>query len=473
MKTDISVPINFKSTSDGWRGKLADNFNFQNIGLLGEAISKYTLYELGSKEIVIGFDTRFMSRTFADYLANIFINNGIDVYQLSKPCPTPFLTFATVKCEAKIGLTVTASHNPPFDDGIKIRMGYGGAPSLEMTKSIEKYFEQNDKKIDSGVKGNIKIIDFTADYVNKIRKIVDFKNPINKSVSVVVDTMHGTSFGFLKKIVSQQDIKVTYINSSFDPYFGDIPPEPKFETTTKLQKLINDKKYSLGIAHDGDGDRIIAVSPKHGYLSPHDVSSIILWYLISVKRMTGKVLGSSTLGRRIKLLCNHFGLEFQEIPVGFKNATEIMLKENVLMAAEENGGIGFGFYLPERDATLAAAILCEIEVTVKGGVDFVLGEIEKIAGKSGFSRYNYVPKTNRVELMSKINCAENNSFAMTPVKGISKLDGIKITFANNDWVSIRFSGTEDIIRIYAESDSRLKAETIIEFIKDLFIKLEK
>lgn len=471
MENSSRVPVNFKSTSDGWRGKLADNFNFQNIGLLGEAISKYICLDLKAKEIVIGYDTRFMSHEFAKFLANIFVKNGIDVIILKKPCPTPLLTFTTVNLKSKIGLMVTASHNPPFDDGVKIRMGYGGAPSFEITKDIEKYFNKDSVVIDNKSIGKITIINPIDNYINKIREKVNFQS--KRSASIVVDTMHGTSFGFLQKITEGKSIKVSYINSKFDPYFGQFPPEPKFETTPKLQKLVFNKKFNLGIAHDGDGDRIVAVSQKRGYLSPHDVSAIILWYLVSVKKLTGKVIGSSTLSRRIRLLCNHFGLVFQEIPVGFKNATEIMLKEQVLMACEENGGIGFGFYLPERDATLAATFLCEIESTIEGGVDCILGEIENIAGISGFSRYNYVPNIDRTELMSRIKNTDENNFSLSPINNISRLDGIKITFTNKDWVSIRFSGTEDIIRIYAESDNRIKAEKIIEFIKELFIKLEK
>jgi len=473
METSSSIPINFKSTSDGWRGKLADNFNFQNIGLLGEAISKYIYFDLETDDIVIGYDTRFMSHEFAKYLADIFTNHGINVFLLSKPYPTPFLTFTTLNLNAKIGLTVTASHNPPFDNGVKIRMGYGGVPSSVITENIEKYFNKKDRDIINANKGIITLVNPIEDYIKKIKKTIGNQNPSKKLVSVVVDTMHGTSLGLLKKIVKGTNINVSYINSSFDPYFGQFPPEPKFETTTRLQELVVNKKYDLGIAHDGDGDRITAVSQKHGYLSPHDVSALILWYLVSIKKMSGKVIGSSTLGRRVRLLCHHFGLVFQEIPVGFKNATEIMLKEQVLMACEENGGIGFGFYLPERDATLTAAILCEIESSIIDGVDFALDEIEKIAGKSSFSRFNYVPNINRNELMSRIKNVDENSFSFFPVNNISRLDGIKVIFTNNDWVSIRFSGTEDIIRIYAESDNRIKAEKIIKFIKELFIKLEK
>jgi len=472
MASSINVSINFQSTSDGWRGKLADNFNFQNIRLLGEAISRYLTKDLGSKEIVIGYDTRFMSCEFANFLTDIFINNGINVYRLSKPRPTPFLSFSVVNKKTKIGLMVTASHNPPFDNGIKIRMGYGGAPSTKIVKNIEKYLWAENTKMSGFPKGQLRNIDPTDEYIEKIKKMTDLNDLPKKPISVLVDTMHGTTLGLLKKIVKKTNIKVSYINSSLDPYFGKFPPEPKFETTFKLQKLIQSNKYNLGIAHDGDGDRIVAVSPKHGYLSPHDVSAIILWYLVSIKKISGKVVGSSTLGRRVRMLSQHFGLQFQEIPVGFKNATKIMLNKNVLLAAEENGGIGFGFYLPERDAILAATVLCQIEAMIAGGIDFVLEEIKKVAGESGFSRYNYISKTNRSELMAKINNTSENKFALLPIKNVSRLDGVKITFKNNDWVSIRFSETENIIRIYAESNDRLSAEKIIAFIKNLFVELD-
>lgn len=467
-----NVPVNFRSTSDGWRGKLAENFTYENVGLLGEAISRFITKKSFPRRIVVGYDTRFMSKDFALFLSKLFSKNGIEVFVLKDPCTTPLLTFSTLLYQSQIGLTVTASHNPIFDDGIKIRMGYGGAPLTETTQDIEKSFSANSNDSFFTKNGGVITIDPIKDYVEKIRSHLDFTK-VTKQIRVVVDPMHGTSRELLRKIAKGTDIKVDYINYNYDPFFGEFPPEPKFETTKKLQSLVLNKKYDLGIAHDGDGDRIVAVSQRRGYLSPHDVSAIILWYLVVHKKAIGKVIGSSTLGRRVGLLCQHFGLEFEEIPVGFKNATQIMLNQKVLLAAEENGGIGFGFYLPERDATLAAGILCEIESTLTGGVDYVLDEIEKLAGKSGFSRYNFTPTVNRTQLMSLIRNLEPKDFHFCDVKSISKMDGVKITLSNDDWISIRFSGTEDIIRIYAESSDRLSAEKLIENVKDLFTSLEK
>jgi len=398
MTNKHQCPVNLKSTSDGWRGKLAESFTFDNIEILGEAISRFIAQKSFFKRIVIGYDTRFMSKDFALFLSTLFSKNGIEVFIIKNPCTTPLLTFSTLLFQSQIGLTVTASHNPRFDHGIKIRMGYGGAPLTEITQDIEKCLLIDTNNLLTTKKGKVIEVDPINDYTEKIKGFLDFSK-ITKQTKVVVDSMHGTSRNLLKKITKNTGIEVDYINYNYDPYFGGCPPEPKYETTKKLQSLVLGKKYDLGIAHDGDGDRIVAVSQNYGYLSPHDVSAVILWYLVLKKGVSGKVVGSSTLGRRVRLLCQHFGLEFQEIPVGFKNATQIMLNQKVLLAAEENGGIGFGFYLPERDATLAAGILCEIESTLVGGVDYVLNEVEKLSGKSVFSRFNFIPSINRQQLM--------------------------------------------------------------------------
>lgn len=191
------------------------------------------------------------------------------------------------------------------------------------------------------------------------------------------------------------------------------------------------------------------------------------------QKAQGKVLGSSTLGRRVKGICRYLGLEYQEIPVGFKNATEIMLKEKVILAAEENGGLGFGFYLPERDATLAAVKLIEAEITVDGGIKKLLTEIESITGKSGFCRFNYIPLVKRENLFKKLLKLKGSNFNYCKIDSISELDGIKVNYENGDWLSVRFSGTEDVIRIYCESDTRENASIIKDFAIKQIQKMER
>ncbi|MBU0570372.1 hypothetical protein KKB40_06400 [Patescibacteria group bacterium] len=468
------LSINFRSTSDGWRGKLADNFIFSNVYKLSSAISTYLLRDLQENRILLGYDTRFMSEEFAKYMADTFSDFGINAIIIENYCPTPLLTFSTKKYGFPIGLNITASHNSPYDNGIKIRMPYGGTPHNDVIKHIETYLKSpvknSGKKID---KGRISTIDPRKDYFSHIRSQIEIKEHGAKS-KTLIDSMYGTTSNLLKEaLVGIRNLKVDYIHNSVDPYFGGINPEPKYESTTELQKIIKKGEYDVGIAHDGDGDRIVAVLPSIGYLSPHDVSALLVLYLGKYKKMKGKVIGSSTLGRKIKRVSKNLGLEFQEIPVGFKNATDIMLNEDVLLAAEENGGIGFGFNMPERDATLAAAILIEAEHNVKGGLKKLYREVEKLAGSSGFCRFNYEPKNDRFELFKKIVKNNGSCFDFGQTEEVGLMDGIKINFQNGDWLSIRLSGTEDILRIYCESDSRKKAVELKNYTLKKIKELQK
>lgn len=454
-----NLDINFKSTSDGWRGKLAENFTFANVERLAKAISQHLIRDVGDKRIVIAYDTRFMSKDFATFMSSIFTKYGINVLIIKEPCTTPLLSFTTFKYKLPMGINITASHNPPFDNGIKIRMNYGGTPTKETTSKIESYLDTNLTISKNG--STIKYIDSRVKYINKIKKLANVDINSTAKIRVLVDTMHGSSFGLLKRIFSGSKIEIEYINDNFDPYFGGINPEPKFESTTELQAIIKSGKYNFGIAHDGDGDRIVAVLPKIGYLSPHDLSAMIVLYLNKYKGIKGKVLGSTTLGRKVKRVCERLNLEYETMPVGFRNATQQILDGKVLIASEENGGIGFGFYLPERDATLAASILVEAELKV--GLTKLYKEVENIAGKSGFCRYNFTPNVDRQKLFTQI-LNDIGIFNYSEIVSENKLDGAKIIFENGEWLSIRYSGTEDILRIYCESDTRKKATKIKDFV---------
>lgn len=464
------MDINLKSTSDGWRGKLADTFTFANVEVIAHALIKYLIDNKRDK-IVIGYDTRFMSSEFASHIADIMCKFGIDAFIINKPTPTPILTYAVKKYSFLFGINVTASHNPPFDNGIKIRMNYGGPPTEKIIEDIETNFHI----LPLGLNriGSVKIIDPFEDYYSEIKRMVDFDKLSGSRANILVDTMHGATHNILSSIFKGTKIQIDYLNQNEDPYFGGINPEPKYESTQNLQDIIKKGHYDIGIAHDGDGDRIIAVDRFGGYLSPHDISAIMVLYLVKYKNLKNKVLGSSTLGRKTKRICDFLNLEYQEIPVGFKNATNIMLSEKILLAAEENGGLGFGFYLPERDATLVALKLIEAQITVDGGIRKLLGEVDGIAGKSGFCRYNYLPNTDRQNLYLKMLKLNGQGFNYSEIKSLNKLDGLKINYANGSWASMRFSGTENVIRIYCESDTREDALQMKDFIVNQIKNLDK
>ncbi len=463
-----NTQVSFRSTSDGWRGKLAQNFTYENVEQIAKAISQYLLKDLRDKNIVVGYDTRFMSKDFAVFIASVFQRYGINVSIIQDPSTTPLLTFTTNKYDYPLGINITASHNPPFDDGIKLRMKYGGTPSGEVVSKIESYLE-SDPKISKN-QGKALFINPRKDYVKTIKKIANISKSKRAKVKVLVDTMHGSSKGLLGEIFKGSNVVIDYLHESVDPFFGGMNPEPKFESTSELQGIIKKGKYNFGIAHDGDGDRIVAVLPKIGYLSPHDVSALLVLYLGKYKQLKGKVLGSSTLGRRVKKVCEKLGLTYETMPVGFKNATQQMLDGKVLIAAEENGGVGFGFYIPERDTTLAATILVDAEITI--GLVNLFKELEEIGGKSGFCRYNFTPNINRNRLFAEI-VKNVDLFNFRQIESVNKSDGVKITYKNGDWLSVRYSGTEDILRIYCESDTREKAVKIKNFALKRILEIER
>lgn len=463
--------INLRSTSDGWRGKIADSFTFAFVEKVAMAIGSYILKH-GGKETFVGYDTRFLGPEFAKQAGQVLRQFGLNVSISSGPIPTPMVSFRTNQKEMVCGITITASHNPYYYNGVKVRMGYGGAPGEEFVMEVQDLMSFSGSII-LQERLDFRKDDPTADYCQKLRTIIDWQSFNRRSLKVIVDTMHGTTSGVLKSVLSGTKTEVSEIHSDFDPYFGGVAPEPLESNTQELQWIVSSGQCDLGIVHDGDGDRIIAVIPKVGYLSPHDVAVILLWYLAKARKQEGIVVGSVTMSKRLSLVANYLGLAYREVQIGFKNACEIMRSEKVLIAGEENGGIGFGFYLPERDATLAAALLCEAEVSYSGGINSILAEVKKIAGESGFSRLNLKLTTSPKIVMEKLKEEAPERLAGQKVLKISETDGLKFFFVSGDWVNIRAAGTEELLRVYAESSNKQKALEIATAAEEIVRKIER
>lgn len=460
-----------KSTSDGWRGTVADTFTFREVELLVEAIAKYILDKADKKKILIAYDTRFLGKEFAQKAAQVTSTYGIKTLITKYPIPTPMLSFRVNQLGYFCGISITASHNPYTYNGIKLRMGYGGPPTSHVVNMIESYLQTSVST--PCHKAPIDFDNPVNDYIRHIRSLIDMKSLNSYKAKIVVDPMYGTTKGLLKRILANSDIIVDEIHSDSDPYFGGDSPEPLENTTSELQEIVSRGKYNLGIAFDGDGDRLTATLPDLGFISSHEISAILLWYLVKEKKLNGLVIGSVTLSRRISRLSKCFGLIYREIPVGFRNASSIMLNHKVLIAAEENGGVGFGFYLPERDATLAAAVLLEAEAKVKGGLSFIIQEIERLSGKSGFCRLNINLASNRLMLIQKLKVNLPDSLIGEKINKVRETDGLKIFTENGNWVCIRAAGTEDLVRIYAEADSTILAEELAKETEVLIRELDK
>lgn len=466
MKKDISI----HSTSDGWRGWMADSFTFDFVERIATPIGRYILKHEGT-EVFVGYDTRFLGLEFAKRAGQVLSQLGMKVFISSKPIPTPMVSFRVNQKKMICGITITASHNPYYYNGIKVRMGYGGAPNEEFTLDIQNLMNSQ-ATIAIRENCDLQEDDPLNDYCQKLRTIIDWEAFTNRPLKIAVDTMHGTTKGVLKEVLRGSKSEVSEIHADLDPYFGGVAPEPMESNTQKLQRFISGGKCDLGIAHDGDGDRIMAIIPEAGYLSPHDVAVALLWYLARMRKQTGIVVGSVTMSKRLSRVAAYLGLDYKEVPIGFRNACEIMRNEKVLIAGEENGGIGFGFYLPERDATLAAALLSEAEIVHKGGINGILKEVRKVAGESGFSRLNLKLSVPPAVVMEKLKREVPEKLVGQAVSKTSEVDGLKLFLESGDWVNIRAAGTEELLRIYAESSDKKKALAIAETTEKIIKKIE-
>jgi phosphomannomutase len=467
MKNDIKL----RSTSDGWRGIIADTFTFSFVERFAMAIGNYIL-KRGGKETFVGYDTRFLSYKFAKRAGQVLNQLGVNALISSKPIPTPVVSFQTNQKGMVCGIIITASHNPYYYNGVKVRMSYGGPPDKEFAFEIQDTLASSED-VALCERYDLNHDDPCGDYCQKLRTLLDIKVFNSRSLKILVDTMHGTTSGVLKSVLSGTRTKLMEINSNFDPYFGGIAPEPMKSNTSELQKLVLSGQYGLGIAHDGDGDRIIAVISERGYLSPHDVALVLLWYLVEIKQQTGIVIGSVTMTNRLLRIAEYFGLPYKEVPIGFRNACEIMRKEKVLIASEENGGIGFGFYLPERDATLAAALLAEAEINYKYGIKGILNRVERVAGNSGFSRLNLRLSVSPMLVMEILKNEIPEKIANQIVKKVSEIDGIKLFLESDNWVNIRAAGTEELVRVYAESSNNEEALKVAKAAERIIRKIEQ
>lgn len=455
--------LGFRSTSDGWRAIIGDGFTFENAHKVAYGLCKYiTSRKKRPLRVIVSHDTRFMGDMFARQIANVFLSRGIRCDLVDRPIPTPLLSWCTKHYKYDIGIAVTASHNPYYYNGIKIRMPYGGPPNAKIIADIENAMPNSTIEVCTQ-KYPVTIIDPTEAYIRHVRQNIDLDSVDGKKIKIAVDCMHGTTSGLLSKIFDGI-IEIIEIRSNPDPLFGNIPPEPKSETTSQLSRVIDKHDCGFGIAHDGDGDRIIAYDPDRGYISPHDLIVILSHYLATQKNKTGKIVVSVSTTTRIKSLAKMLNIEYIEVPVGFRNASAIMDESDVLIAGEENGGIGVGYFMPERDATFIAALLIEIVATTGISLGKYLENIEKTVGSYYYKRKD-IPLRTTID-MQHFSSLRNIVVCNQIVDSISEVDGMKFEYSDGSWALIRPAGTEPLIRVYAESKDPQICSSIIEIISE-------
>ncbi|WP_428897361.1 phosphomannomutase [Parelusimicrobium proximum] len=454
-----------KFGTDGWRGVIAWDFTFANVRRLAQAIADYANDNSPSSSsdnpknmVVVGYDRRFMSDKFASDIAAIMRSNKIDVTLIDRPVSTPVISALTMN-KFWLGVMVTASHNTPEYNGIKIKIE-GGSASARVTKDIEALIDTSPVLHLFGQKAEQK--NLTDVYTKYLKSHVNMKKIETLKGKIAVDYMYGSSAGITDELLSKS--KVITIRDEYDPSFKGIQPEPKEETLSLLKETVLKNKAIGGFAFDGDGDRIAVIDEKGNYLTPCFVSAILLDYLIKNKKLKGKVVQTYSMGYLNKRIARAHNMPFEEVGVGFKNVAERMALEEVAFGVEESGGYAWKGTLPDRDGMFVLLTFLEIMASTGKKISELCEDIVKEYGGSVYLRVGYPLKKplDKQALTDKLKKKLPKKMGAFKVADAYTTDGLKIIFETDEWLLIRPSGTEPVLRLYAETDSKKKTQELLD-----------
>ena len=452
--------MQIKFGTDGWRGLIARDFTFDNLSLVAQATMDYLNREgLGDKGLVIGYDRRFLSRDFARRVAEIAAGNGIRVRLTDAYAPTPAVSWAVRESGAGAGVMITASHNPPEYNGFKLKEGFGGSARPSTTKVLEEivaFNVANGRRVvdrpfaEAERKGMIELFDPCEGYFRQIGRYVDLELIARSGIQAVVDPMYGAGSGFIPRLLNG----VAEIHNDADPYFGGQAPEPIGEHLKELSALVKSGKFRVGLALDGDADRIGAVDENGEFFSSHCIFTVILRHLIEYKGLRGGVVKTVSTTRMVDLLAKKYDLQLFETPIGFKHICELMLAEDILIGGEESGGLGVKGHIPERDGILLGLLLLEAMAVNGKGLRQLLNETMDEVGHFFYRRIDrHISDADKEELVKRLKSQTCTEIDGQRVSATNFSDGFKFIFENGDWLLIRPSGTEPVLRLYSEAGS--------------------
>ncbi|ADU97245.1 phosphoglucomutase/phosphomannomutase family protein [Thermovibrio ammonificans] len=451
-----------KFGTDGWRGVISREFTFDNLRKVALAHGKL-LKEQGAKRVVVGYDLRFLSEEYGRFVAEIFAGMGFETVLSDGFCPTPAVSYNTKYGNFDNGVVITASHNYGKYNGYKVKESFGGAARTEFTKEIEKRIPEVESL--EAPKGEPKLEDLVTPYVEGARSQIELSLFKEKSVKIVHDPMYGAQQGCFVKALVGTKAEVTEIHAYRDPLFGGKHPEPIVEENiTALMEKVRALKADIGIANDGDGDRVGIVNEKGEFVNSQIVYALLLLHIIRNKgRREGVVVKTVSTGYLVDRICRKLGIELIEVPVGFKNITEVILRQKVLFGGEESGGYALVDYLPERDGLLMGLLMVEKMLAEEKSVSQMVEELFKEFGAAYYKRMDLPVTEEERKALERIKENPPKEWEGLKVSKILTIDGVKIIFEDDSWILFRPSGTEPVFRVYAETPEPKRTEKLLSW----------
>jgi phosphomannomutase len=459
-----------KFGTDGWRAVIAEDFTFANVARVAQATADFWSANpvAGTeRKVVVGYDRRFLSEQFAQCTAEVFAGNNFEVVLAPEPTPTPSVSFAVKNLRAVGGVMITASHNPPIFNGFKLKSYYGGSSNSETCKAVEAFLDRNPVKrkplADAIKEGLIKITDVRPAHYAALKKLVDFKLIAKSRLRFAHDALFGVGAGCFEQLLAGTTCKVTTLNGEHDVLFGGINPEPIEKNYARSQKFLRAHPHDICLVTDGDADRVGGMDGRGNYLTTHQIICLLLHHLIVNRKGRGRVVKALTTTSMVDKMCAAYGLPLVETGVGFKYICAEMLKGGVLLGAEESGGIGFPGHIPERDGIAAGLMLLELLATERKSVNQLIANLEKQFGPHRYGRIDtHFPLEKRAALMEFLQKNPPDKLLRSPLADIKTFDGVKFVAADSSWLMLRGSGTEPILRIYAEAKSDTDVQKLLK-----------
>lgn len=463
--------------TDGWRGIIADDFTTPNVRLAARAFARHIARAEGPQNgVLVGYDNRFGSERFARAAAETVAAAGIPVRLAAAPCPTPALSLLVRQRHAAGGIMITASHNPYRWNGVKFKASYGSSASPAMVAGIEQELGHiYDERIPElpAWPGAVASIDIRTPYLDALEKLVDWQRLRESGLHFLFDPMHGSAMGILPELFRRNGVYCEEIRGKRDPLFGGRNPEPIEGPGVEPTRLaMQSGRYDAAFLADGDGDRVGAMDPGGRFINAHQCFSILLWHLAGTRNLPGDVAKTFSVTKLVDKIAQRYGRKLFETPIGFKYICSLMLEHDLLMGGEESGGIGFRFHLPERDASVCALLLAEVMAWHGMSLGQLVERLHEEFGEHHYGRVDLELQPGQKErAIDFFQDRRVEGLFEWPIAGREDMDGIKVYLGEIGWVMVRASGTEPMLRVYAETSSHETVRRVLEIAVERVRKL--
>ena len=470
--------MKIKFGTEGWRALIDQDFNLGNVQICAQAtadlIKSGTTTDVAT--IIVGYDTRLKSDLFAKAVAEVFAGNNINVLLTNGPVPTPVVSHAVWSNPVDAGVVITASHNPPEYNGYKLKMPDGSSASSETIYTLETHIRRIENNLsikksslsDAISSGLIKKIDLESSYVEHLSKLFDLDSIRSSGIKIVHDPMYGSGISYFSKLLSGQSSKVKQIHATADNSFPGIEqPEPVENNLTLLSETIKYNQYDIGIANDGDADRVGILDENGRFVTALETFALICLYELEILTKRGPIIRSLTQTNMVDRLGQIYGVPVFETKVGFKHIAPLIDKHNALVAGEESGGFTIDGHIPDRDGILCGILILDMMVKTGKSVSELIEWLFSIVGPHYYKRLDIkLNDSDKEKILQKLDEA-GSQLMPGELRDLNKSDGFKFNFKNGSWMLIRFSGTEPLLRTYAEGNSLEEVDNLLLTAKEL------